>query len=148
LVFGLVAQSPTETNSLDSAVTATEAALVRTGVRGDVGTTRYVCLTDANVKSIPIRRLDDLFADDIVEGRAMLIKCDIEGAELLALFGAETLLRCTRPDLLLSVHPPALHSYGHSKEEVRAFLEGLGYDILCIAVDHEEHWWCEFRRLG
>lgn len=41
-----------------------------------------------------------------------------------------------RPDLFLSVRPPALPSYGYSKEGVRAFLENLGYDIPCIAVDH------------
>jgi hypothetical protein len=59
--------------------------------------------------------------------------------------GGEALLRRVRPDLLLSVHPPALPGYGHSKAEVEAFLRRLGYDIRCLAVDHEEHWWCEPR---
>jgi hypothetical protein len=45
----------------------------------------------------------------------------------------------------LNVHPPALPSYGHSKAEVEAFLRRLGYGIRCLAVDHEEHWWCELK---
>lgn len=145
LIYGLVSQSFTDIRPLDSAAKETEAMLDRTGVRGDVGTTRYICLTDANVESIPVRRLDDLVTVGSVERRAMLIKCDVEGAELLVLSGARKLLASMRPDLLLSVHPPALPSYGHTVEGVRAFLESLGYCVKCIAVDHEEHWWCEWK---
>ena len=118
---------------------STEAALLRTGVSGDVGTTRYVCLPNSEVGTIPCRRLDDLFEPETVSGRSMLIKCDVEGAELNVLSGGESLLRVVRPDLLLSVHPPALPSYGHSKKDVEVFLKKLGYQIRCLAVDHEEH---------
>src|SRR4029077_12887077 len=91
------------------------------------------------------RRLDDLFANNVPEKRPILIKCDVEGAELLVLLGGETLLRRVHPDLLLSIHPTALPSYGHSKNEIEGFLKHLGYEIRCLAVDHEEHWWCVFR---
>jgi FkbM family methyltransferase len=148
LVHGFLGQTPTESKSLASAVAATKATLVQTGVRGDVGTTRFVCLTDPDVGSIPCRRLDDLFSAEVVERRPLLIKCDVEGAELLVLCGAENLLRSARPDLLLSIHPPALPGYGHSREGVREFLEGTGYEIRCVEVDHEEHWWCEFKQKG
>lgn len=144
LVYGFLGQTATESKPLAAAVTATDVALQRSGVRGDIGTTRFVCLTDPDVSAIPCRRLDDLFPAEIVERRPLLIKCDVEGAELLVLSGAENLLRRARPDLLLSVHPPALPGYGHSREGVREFLEGTGYDIRCVAVDHEEHWWCEY----
>jgi hypothetical protein len=68
----------------------------------------------------------------------------LERAEWLwaAARGGEALLRRAHPHLLLSVHPPALPGYGHSKAEVEAFLRRLGYDLRCLAVDHEEHWWC------
>jgi FkbM family methyltransferase len=145
LVHGFLTCEPSERVSIDEAVRSTETALSLTGVRGDVGTTKYTCLTDPGVGSIPSRSLDDLFPKPFAAGRAMLIKCDVEGAELLVLRGAQELLRRETPTLLLSVHPPALPSYGHSTEEVRAFLDDLGYDIKCIAVDHEEHWWCEPR---
>ncbi|MBE0612754.1 MAG: FkbM family methyltransferase [Burkholderiales bacterium] len=144
LVYGFVARTPTDASSLDAAAKATEVALERAGDRGDFGTTRYICLIDTNVDSIPTRRLDDLFLSEDTTGRAMLIKCDVEGAELHVLSGASTFLRITRPDLLLSVHPPALPSYGHTVEDVHAFLKNHGYDVRCIAVDHEEHWWCRW----
>src|SRR5262245_29385380 len=54
-------------------------------------------------------------------------------------------IQAQRGNFLLSVHPPALPGYGHSKAAVEAFLRRLGYDIRCLAVDHEEHWWCKIR---
>lgn len=69
----------------------------------------------------------------------------VEGAELLVLRGAETFLRRVSPVLSLSVHPPALPGYGHSKADVEAFLKRLCYEVRVLAVDHEEHWWCERR---
>ena len=143
LVHGLIGETPTEVTSLGSAIASTVASLLATG---DVGTTRYVCFGDPNIDSIPVRRLDDLFAGELNDRRAMLIKCDVEGAELLVLAGAEALLRNVHPDLLLSVHPPALPNYGHSEEALWAFLGKLGYSSRRIAVDHEEHWWCEFKQ--
>lgn len=143
LVYGMIADTPTQSASLAAAVAATEAALLDTGVSGDVGTTRYICLVDTDAASIPVHRLDDLFASEHYDRRPMLIKCDVEGAELLVLQGAQSLLRRVRPALLLSVHPPVLPAYGHSREQVQAFLENIGYRVRCIAVDHEEHWWCE-----
>lgn len=147
LVHGFLSDSPSEVVSLTSAIAATEAALSQTGMRGDIGTTRFVCLTDARTGGPPARRLDDLLVEagklEGVGSRPTLLKCDVEGAELLVLRGATELLRRSKPALLLSVHPPALPSYGHSKEDVEGFLIDLNYEIQCIAVDHEEHWWCE-----
>lgn len=144
VVRGFVGQSATEVTSLAGAVASTLELLKHSGTRGDVGATRYICLVDSDVGSIPCRRIDDLFPAGSDDVRAMLIKCDVEGAEQLVLSGAEETLRRIRPELLLSVHPPALPAYGHSKEGVRALLESLGYRIRCVAVDHEEHWWCEY----
>jgi FkbM family methyltransferase len=139
----VAALAASETASLEQAAARTQAALLRSGIRGEVGTARYASLTDADADAdaVPRWRLDDLLAAPT--GRPMLIKCDVEGAELLVLAGGEALLRRAHPHLLLSVHPPALPGYGHSKAEVEAFLRRLGYDIRCLAVDHEEHWWCE-----
>jgi FkbM family methyltransferase len=144
LVYGFITQAGTDVALLDSAAAATEAALVRTDVRGDVGTTRYVCLTDPDAGKVPHRRLDDLLAAGM-DRRSILLKCDVEGSELSVLSGAEMLLRRLHPDLLLSVHPDALSGYGHSKTGIETFLKRLGYEVRCLAVDHEEHWWCEFK---
>src|SRR5262245_42519722 len=107
--------------------------------------TRYICLGDPEAGAIPRRRLDDLFSDRTSDKRATLIKCDVEGAEFLVLSGGEALLRRVHPVLLISVHPSVLFSYGHSKDMLGAYLQGFGYEIRCLAIDHEEHWWCDFK---
>ena len=148
-VYGFLSDLATEVTPLASALVATEAELARTGIRGDIGTTRFACLADPPADSTPIRRLDDLLASEGVDAvglRPTLLKCDVEGAELLVLRGAADFLRRAQPELLLSVHPPALPSYGHSRGDVESFLKALGYEIRCLAVDHEEHWWCEMKR--
>jgi hypothetical protein len=90
---------------------------------------------------VPCRRLGRSIPSGF-EGRACLIKCDVEGAEQIVLSGTTRLLSRHRPDLLLSVHPSALVDYGHSNNSLREFLAQLGYAATTIAVDHEEHWWC------
>lgn len=143
LVHGFLAEQSTEARSLTAAVTVTQAELDQSGVRGESGTTRYVCLTDGDRGGVPSYRLDDLLAGERFEGRPVLIKCDVEGAELLVLRGAESFLRRAAPVLLISVHPPVLPAYGHCTTDIEAFLKRLGYEIRVLAIDHEEHWWCE-----
>jgi hypothetical protein len=75
--------------------------------------------------------------------RPILLKCDVEGAEVLVLLGAEQFLQRTMPNLLIGVHRLALPEYGHTVDDVRNFFEKLNYSICVIAVDHEEHWWCQ-----
>lgn len=143
LVSGLLTDGPPGTATLSDAVQATDKALTDARVTGDVGTTRFVCLNDPAASGIPHYRLDDLVDAATFGDRPILIKCDVEGAEMRVLTGAEQFLRTARPSLLLSVHPPALAEYGHSAHDVEALLAGLGYDIRVVAVDHEEHWWCQ-----
>jgi FkbM family methyltransferase len=142
LVHGFVGEAATEAVTLDVASAATEALIAGSAMRGDVGTTRYVCLGDEDTAGLACRRLDDLLAGGAFAGKPLLVKCDVEGAELLVLAGARELLARPAVELLLSVHPPALPQHGHSVAAVREFLERAGYGIECIAVDHEQHWWC------
>jgi len=95
---------------------------------------------------VPIHRLDDLFDEGLSPDRPILIKCDVEGAELLVLNGGMALLGRHQPELLLSVHPQILATIGQSKEMLADLLAERGYRYRCIAIDHEEHWWCEFVR--
>ncbi|MEO8198254.1 MAG: FkbM family methyltransferase [Thermoanaerobaculia bacterium] len=146
VVHGFLSNDPTELCSLAVAVSATKRELARTGLGGEPGTTRFACITDIHEDSAPARRLDDLMAPELENGldiRPTLLKCDVEGAELLVLRGGANFLRKARPELLLSVHPPALPSYGHSTGDVEAFLRQMDYEVHCLAIDHEEHWWCE-----
>lgn len=129
--------------SLAEAIDATDTALRQKSISGDVGTTRYACLVDPARGDVPLYRLDDLMTVESFGRRPTLIKCDVEGAELLVLMGAQNLLSTLRPTLLLSVHPPALPDYGHSPDLVDAFLRRLGYTVQLLDSDHEEHWYCE-----
>ena len=71
-----------------------------------------------------------------------MIKCDVEGAELLVLQGVTRILAEFRPTLLISVHPPYLPRFDGSVEEISALLAGAGYNARVIDIDHEEHWLC------
>lgn len=62
-----------------------------------------------------------------------VIKLDIEGAELLALRGAETILRRDRPALFVEAYAPWTAAFGYTPAELRAYLEGLGYR--CARID-------------
>jgi len=139
LVLGFVAAEATECDSLAGALATTSRLIEATALGADA--TRFVCLSDPAAVDLSRRRLDDLFPSGF-DGRACLIKCDVEGAEQIVLSGATRLLSCHRPDLLLSVHPGELVDYGHSKESLRGFLAQFGYTATTLAVDHEEHWWC------
>src|SRR5271170_3504209 len=83
-----------------------------------------------------------------IPARPILIKCDVEGAELMVLDGARHLLTSHHPALLLSVHHSMLPDYESIKEDVAKFLEALGYIIDIVSIDHEEHWWCRWRTIN
>jgi FkbM family methyltransferase len=144
LVWGFVASEPAQEADFLAANRATLRALEQPAITGDPGAVRYVCLDsveDAG-KPIPRHTLDGLIPSDAFLKSPMLIKCDVEGAELLVLRGAKRLLAERRPALLISVHPWALPANGGTKEGLRSFLSDQGYAVEVIAVDHEEHWWC------
>jgi FkbM family methyltransferase len=76
--------------------------------------------------------------DDIAIGpRVDLVKIDVEGAELLALRGAEALLRRNRPVIVSEFAPVGLGQVsGVSGEDYLGFLLELGYhNIAVIASD-------------
>jgi FkbM family methyltransferase len=70
--------------------------------------------------------------------RCDMIKMDIEGAELRALKGGETLFRRFRPVLILEVFDAALAANGASVEELVATLGRLGYTFHDIDPDTAE----------
>lgn len=59
--------------------------------------------------------------------RVDFIKCDIEGAEMQFLRGAERTLRRDRPQLVMEIERRWLTRMGSSPEEVFRFLKDLGY---------------------
>jgi FkbM family methyltransferase len=126
--------------SLADAASQTDTRLAASGAWGRWQSIKVAQLDSASEES-PRYRLDDLVG---AASWPTLIKCDVEGAELLVLKGAYRLLAEARCDLLLSVHPwhGMKERYGNTVEDVRTFLEHLGYQIEVLAVSYEEHWWC------
>jgi FkbM family methyltransferase len=78
------------------------------------------------VRSIDVQmiRFDDYAAS---LGRIDFIKCDVEGAELLFLRGAESTLRRCRPRLSLEMDERWMKSFGWSAIDVFQLLRQIGY---------------------
>jgi FkbM family methyltransferase len=136
LVHGLVGERPTA-----SAANAHQETLVRLdALELEHLSAHYTCIGDEGTDDIPMYTLDDLVAHGAPG--PMLIKVDVEGAELLVLRGARRILARADVALLLSVHPKEIGRYKTTIEDVRSYLAALGYSIDPFAWDHEQHWWC------
>lgn len=143
LLWGLLDHSQAQPCTLATALEHSTSRLGALNTDPQISDTRYICLEDAAADAIPHYSLDGLEAAQALPPGPMLIKCDVEGAELRVLQGAVRLLTARRPTLLLSVHPPALPQHGHTVADVSAFLTAHGYRWRLIARDHEEHWLAE-----
>jgi FkbM family methyltransferase len=64
--------------------------------------------------------------------RVNFLKCDVEGAELLALSGARSTLVRDQPVLCLEVSGDWTRSFDYSPSEIMQFLQGVGYDWFAL----------------
>lgn len=78
--------------------------------------------------------------------RVDVITCDVEGAEVLVIDGAQTVLTEDRPDVFVSVHPddfierfPSWWGGPCLREHLFTLFAENGYDARHISTDHEEH---------
>jgi FkbM family methyltransferase len=69
----------------------------------------------------------DALADELDLRRLDFVKCDIEGAELRMLAGAEQTLARHRPVVLLEIEDRHVRKYGHTADDVRAWLSARDY---------------------
>jgi FkbM family methyltransferase len=74
--------------------------------------------------------LDDLFQED--KPRPDVIKIDVEGAELHVLRGMRRTIQEDKPILFVEIHPPQLHIYNFSADEVLSLLIDSGYKVFEI----------------
>ncbi len=76
------------------------------------------------------------FVRDIANNRRVgLLKLDIEGAELLALRGAKTLLARDHPTIIMEVYPALLRAFGYAYADICAFLKAHDYTIQRVMPD-------------
>jgi FkbM family methyltransferase len=141
-VLGLLSAAPINPATLIEAEAHTALALAKLPGRPQWRNLRYVCLDGTNEKLLPVYSLDSLLAG-CVSGPPRLLKIDVEGAELLVLRGADQVVRQASPAILVSVHPMLTGQFAYAPSDVRAWLTERGYSVQVLAVDHEEHWWCE-----
>jgi len=79
--------------------------------------------------------LDDFIIDLITiygQVKIGLIKLDIEGAELLALRGAQGLIERDKPYILYEENEESTKYFGYNIKDIRSFLESLNYKIYPI----------------
>jgi FkbM family methyltransferase len=141
VIRGYAGDVPTIDLTAEAAVRATAALLTDASVPSEPSLANYVCLDTQAENEIPVHRIDRLFAQ-ADRSRPWLMKIDVEGAEQLVLRGAGGFLQRVRPQLLVSVHPPALRGYGLTPDDIRAWLVERNYSISIDIEPHEEHWWC------
>lgn len=141
VIHGYAGETPTVELSAPEAAAVTAGRLAAANVPAEPSLASYICLDAQAENAIPVHRLDRLFAA-ADRRRSWLVKIDVEGAEAIVLRGAIDLLDRARPQLLVSVHPPALRGYGLTPDDIRAWLAARGYAIAVDIEPHEEHWWC------
>ncbi len=83
---------------------------------------------DLPVQTIPIRRLDEVLAQQGTQ-RVDIIKIDVEGAELMVLRGAVKTLERDRPRLIVELNADAARAAGYAIGDVVDFLRERKYRL-------------------
>jgi FkbM family methyltransferase len=128
-------------NELDRIVVVHEAALSR-----EVGHARLyqpswgpvaASIAVVEAEGIPFTEVDTVSIDSIVEEQELerldFVKLDIEGAEKLALQGAQRAIARWHPSFVFEMNPGATSSAGGHSGDVWDFLAAEGYELLCMS---------------
>lgn len=94
----------------------------------------YADESASDVREVPSHRLDDLLGN--VSYAAA--KADLEGAEPLALQGAEKMLAASNPAVWLIEVNGRLRGYGWTEERLAGYLRERGYDLALYDASHRE----------
>ncbi|HEX3365625.1 FkbM family methyltransferase [Phenylobacterium sp.] len=94
--------------------------------------------TGREIQTTPVVTIDGFCAERGI-GKVDFIRMDIEGAELIALRGAERVIDRDRPHMMLEIHPLMLaERFGGTAEQVVAFFKGRGYRMFALNGDRLE----------
>jgi len=93
----------------------------------------HLCGQKENIKGIKetvrMISLDELRAELPLLRRAVFIKCDVEGQELMVLKGGRALLSECHPIIFCEIEEKQTRRYGYAPEDLFAFLKTLGYEV-------------------
>jgi len=91
------------------------------------------------VSSFPVKLVT---LNDYVRGNSLsrldFVKCDVEGAELLALRGGRVVLEQFGPLILFELFQLWTADFGHTPADVIQFLKSCGYNRFFVAGEHLE----------
>lgn len=83
-------------------------------------------ITNGEGERVPVSTLDDLFEELHWNGLDFL-KCDVEGAEMLVINGAERTIKAYWPVMLIEIAEKWATRYGYHAEDVFRRIEHMGY---------------------
>lgn len=83
------------------------------------------------VVKVNVQKLDDYIKDSAIQS-VNFIKCDVEGAELLVLKGAEDIISKFHPIILIEIYNEWTQRFGYNAIDVINFLLEFGYQIKAI----------------
>ena len=89
--------------------------------------------TDSTI-TVPTDTLDNLLQNHSFTNLT-LAKMDIEGAELLALKGAVSLLKQQRPHVWILEISDSVNEFGHRQQDTVDFLHSYGYNLYSYSAD-------------
>lgn len=99
---------------------------------GDSSSAHSWLVEDVTGDAEPVRTIR---VDDVIGDAVQFMKVDVEGAEGLALRGAQRLLERSRPTLLVELHPHLLrHVSGESAESLIAWVVARGYECRLLGA--------------
>lgn len=109
----------------------------------EAGEGEHAIATNRNEKVIEVKSAR---GDTIIkqEGLPMpsVLKIDVEGAELSVLRGLNETLRDHVRLVYVEVHPEKLPDFGDCEPEIRAFLEGAGFEVTTLSSHRNEQFLC------
>lgn len=140
-VHGLISDKSKTGQNIKSAIKKTKQSLKKQ-TNHKIKNPHFICLEDSEARQLPQNSLDSLFAGTDLKKRKILIKIDVEGAELLVLRGARAFLKQYRPAMLISAHPNALPRYGQTLAQLKKEIRNHGYRARIVSQDHEIHLFC------
>lgn len=128
-------------SDLTAALASSAQVVDKAGLKPRIGANSYNCIGGDDAEGVPFWDMDSLFVPMAKTGRPMLLKVDIEGAEIAMVRGSCELADYPNVQMLLSVHAHVLPSWRSSAQEIRNILEGRGYQITLVEETSEQHWW-------